>query len=932
MALARCHHAEASRQTRGEFRTTSGVSPPGERSATQASLLHTACRVNVHQLGVDAAFDSLKTAATGLTSAEAARRLGEFGSNTVERLARVSVATQLLREFTHFFAIVLWVAAALALVADLSEPGHGMRALAFAIVAIIAVNGVFSFWQEYRAEKAFLALQQLLPRDVVVLRDGVAVRIPADTLVPGDVIFLEAGDSIPADCRVVQAFELTVNVATVTGESHALARDAEASADPEILHCRNGLLAGTTVVSGTARALIVATGMRTEFGRIARLTQTTDEAPSPLQRELSTLSRLIAVLAIAVGVIVFVIGEALGLSRWANFVFAIGIIVANVPEGLLPTVTLALALASRRMAHRQVLVRRLTSVETLGAATVICTDKTGTLTENRMAARTIYGLGRWIDVSAIATMRNELRRLFECARYCQDLKDTGRPDTRWIGDAMEVALVSMAAPLVPDDRPKVDELPFDSDRKRLVTIHRTGDGLVLYAKGALEMLLHACPWVSHISGRRPLTTADATAFIDAQTTMAQKGLRVLAFAHRELPDGYDRAHLEEDLVLDGLVGLEDPPRPEVPAAIERCRRAGIRVVMVTGDHPDTAVAIGREIGLFPGADPLVLTGDRVRHMSDAQMWAALEAPDVLFARVAADQKLRVVTILQRHRAIVAATGDGVNDAPALRAADIGIAMGVTGTDVARQAADMVLLDDNFASIVAAVEEGRAVYDNIRKFLTYILTSNVPELVPYLAYAFFGMPLALTIVQILAVDLGTDMLPALGLGAEKPEAAVMARPPRTREQRVLTPAVLTRAYLFLGGLEAIAAMAAFVFVLPRAGYVPATTACLGAIVVMQIVNVHLCRSDHESVAVSARRWNGLLAAGIALEIALMLVIAYTPIGNAVFGAAPIDRQAWLYMIPFAAAMLAAEETRKWVVRAARRHVHLRADTAPGGFRA
>jgi magnesium-transporting ATPase (P-type) len=400
--------------------------------------------------------------------------------------------------------------------------------------------------------------------------------------------------------------------------------------------------------------------------------------------------------------------------------------------------------------------------------------------------------------------------------------------------------------------------------------------------------------------------------------MAQKGLRVLAFAHRELADGYDRAHLEDDLVLDGLVGLEDPPRPEVPAAIERCRRAGIRVVMVTGDHPDTAVAIGREIGLFTAADPVVVTGDRVRHMSDAQLWAVLEAPDVLFARVGADQKLRVVTTLQRHRAIVAVTGDGVNDAPALRAADIGIAMGVTGTDVARQAADMVLLDDNFASIVAAVEEGRAVYDNIRKFLTYILTSNVPELVPYLAYAFFGVPLALTILQILAVDLGTDMVPALGLGAEKPEPAIMTRPPRAPDDRVLTPALLTRAYLFLGVLEATAAMAVFLFVLPRAGYVPATTACLGAIVVMQIVNVHLCRSDHESAVVSARRWNGLIATGIAVEIALMLFIAYTPLGNALFGTAPLDWRAWMVMLPFAVAMLAAEEARKWTVRAARRH--------------
>jgi magnesium-transporting ATPase (P-type) len=469
---------------------------------------------------------------------------------------------------------------------------------------------------------------------------------------------------------------------------------------------------------------------------------------------------------------------------------------------------------------------------------------------------------------------------------------------------------------VPDDAPKVDEIPFDSDRKRLVTVHRTGKGLVLYVKGALEKVLPACRWVSDTPGSQALTSKHAQAFNDAQLAMAEKGLRVLAFAHRQLPDAYDSARLEEDLVLDALVGLEDPPRPEVPAAITRCHGAGIRVVMVTGDHPQTAVAIGREIGLF-GADPLVITGDQVGRMSDVQMWAALEAPDVLFARVGADQKLRIVTTLQRHRAIVAATGDGVNDAPALRAADIGIAMGVTGTDVARQAADMVLIDDNFASIVSGIEEGRAVYDNIRKFLTYILTSNVPELVPYLASAFFKMPLALTILQILAVDLGTDIVPALGLGAEKAEPGVMERPPRSRDDGVLTPALLTRAYLFLGGFEALAAMAAFVFVLPRAGYIPATTACLGAIVAMQIVNVHLCRSTLESVFTSARRWNALIMAGIATEIVLMLVIAYTPVGNAVFSTAPIDARAWLFMVPFAAAMLAAEELRKWIVRASAR---------------
>jgi magnesium-transporting ATPase (P-type) len=339
--------------------------------------------------------------------------------------------------------------------------------------------------------------------------------------------------------------------------------------------------------------------------------------------------------------------------------------------------------------------------------------------------------------------------------------------------------------------------------------------------------------------------------------------------------------------------------------------------MVTGDHPHTAVAIGREIGLFAGAEPVVVTGDQLRRMSDAQLWAALEAPDILFARVGADQKLRVVATLQRHGAVVAATGDGVNDAPALRAADIGIAMGVTGTDVARQAADMVLLDDNFASIVQAVKEGRAVYDNVRKFLTYILTSNVPEVVPYLAFAFFNAPLALTILQILAVDLGTDMVPALGLGAETAEHDVMDRPPRPRSQRVLTPALLTRAYVFLGAFEALAGMSTFFFVLPRAGYASATTACLGAIVATQIVNVHVCRSAHTSALVSARRWNALIVGGIAIELVLMFLITYTSPGQAIFATGPIGIDAWLFMVPFALAMLGADELRKWIVRAVER---------------
>ena len=879
--------------------------------------------MNIHQLTVDGALESLKSTARGLSSSEADRRLEQFGPNRIERADRVPRSVRFLQEFTHFFAVVLWIAAVLAFVADASQPGQGMRALGAAIVAVIVVNGLFSFWQEYRAEEAFLALQRLLPQEATTLRDGVPTRVPTEVLVPGDVLLLETGDSIPADCRVIQAFALRANIATVTGEAHPVSRVAEPSDDVDTLRSRNALLAGTTVVGGNARALVVATGMRTEFGRIAQLVQATAETSSPLQRELTALSRVIAVLAVLAGLLVFAIGEWLGVTRWANFVFAIGIIVANVPEGLLPTVTLAMAMGSQRMARRHVLVRRLTCVETLGAATVICTDKTGTLTENRMAARTIYCAGGVVTSESLITAPGTVsRRFLECARRCHDLKDTGRPEARWLGDPMEVALVEMTLAIVVDDAPKVDEVPFDSDRKRLLTVHRTSEGLVLYAKGALEMLLPACRWVSDAGGQRPMTPTEVQVFVNAQASLAQQGLRVLAFAHRDLSGHYDADHLEEDLVLDALVGLEDPPRPEVPDAIRRCRTAGIRVVMVTGDHPHTAVAIGREIGLLSASDPVVITGDTLGRMSDAQLWAVLEAPDVVFARVGADQKLRIVSTLQRHHAIVAATGDGVNDAPALRAADIGIAMGVTGTDVARQAADMVLLDDNFANIVHAIEEGRAVYDNVRKFLTYILTSNVPELVPYLAFAFFNVPLALTIMQILAVDLGTDMVPALGLGAEPPETDAMNRPPRPRDSRVLTPVLLARAYGFLGGFEALAAMSAFFFVLPQAGYAAATTACLAAIILMQLVNVHLCRSERTSAFTSAQQWNSLILVGMAIELVLMLLIAYTPVGHALFGTAPIGADAWLFVVPFAAGMFAAEEVRKWVARATqRRHQRL-----------
>ncbi len=885
--------------------------------------------MKIHHLEAQAALASLNTAAAGLSAAEVARRFAEFGPNRVERVAGVPLPLRFLREFTHLFAVILWVAAGLAFGAELADPGKGMATLGFAILGVILVNGLFSFWQEYRAERALAALEKLLPPKARVMRAGQAEEIVAAELVPGDIVLLGEGDDIPADCRLIEAFGVRVNTATITGESMPQGRDAQPSLVDEALHSRNVLLAGTSMVTGEARAVVFATGDHTEFGKIAHLTQVARAPMSPLQREIARLSRLVALLATGLGVVFFVIGQALGLGFWENFLFAIGIIVANVPEGLLPTVTLSLAMATQRMARRNALVRHLPAVETLGAASVILTDKTGTLTTSHMQAKSLFLGGEYATPQALAAsagLRRDYRRLLETALLCHDLKATGAD--AWLGDPMEIALVRMAQAALPDFRaqPRVDELPFDTDRKRLSILQRMQDGLVLYTKGAPETVLPLCSQVAMGGTLRPLTPELLALFQRAQEDMTEQGLRVLAFAHQAVAADYQREDLERDMVLTALVGLADPPRPEVAGAVQKCFDAGIRVIMVTGDHPRTALAIGREVGMIRTDQAVVINGEQLARMSNTQLQLALDAPEILFARVGADQKLRIVTALKRKRHIVAVTGDGVNDAPALKHADIGIAMGLSGTDVAKEAADIILLDDNFASIVAAVEEGRAVFDNIRKFLTYILTSNIPELVPYLAFVLLRIPLPLTIIQILAVDLGTDMLPALGLGAEKPDPGVMKRPPRPRRERLITWPLLARAYLFLGVLEAAAAMAAFFFVLKGSGwhygemfghadprYLAATTATLSAIIVAQVVNVFLCRSPQHSVFTTGLRGNWLIVIGIATEILLILAIDYTALGNHIFGTAPIGWEVWLFVLPFGVGMLVLEEVRKWVLR-------------------
>ena len=903
----------------------------------------------------------LHSSAQGLSQVEAAQRLAKYGANQIEKISGQSFIGRLLKEFSHFFALILWLAAGLAFVAEWKDPGQGMAMLGYAVLGVILINGLFSYWQEYRAEKALAALRNLLPHHTTALRDGGAVQLPLAELVPGDVVLLAAGDDVPADCRLIEAFGVRVNTANLTGESKPMAREVAAAAEVLPAVRRDVLHAGTSLISGEAKAMVYATGMHTEFGNIARLTQTAREPLSLLQKEIARLSRLIALFATLFGAVFFLIGQLMGLSLWENLVFAIGIIVANVPEGLLPTVTLSLAMATQRMAKKNALVRHLPAVETLGAASVICSDKTGTLTQNRMSIRQVLYSGELVapnghgndtahddelrharfplpqagraERGGLSRANESLREfnfkelpgaepLYAIMRHCHDLRRIEKDgQAAWMGDPMEVALLQ-GIPADGELFPRLDEIPFDTERKRMSVICSTPQGSMLYCKGAPESVLPLCSEMLQEGKTIALDEAGRNRLLSTQGEMTEHGLRVIALAFRALPQHTEQR--ESELVFAGLIGLRDPSREAVPEAIRSCHAAGIRVIMVTGDHPHTASALAREIGL--AQNPLAVTGDMLRTMSEADLQLLLDEPELIFARTGADQKMRIVQALQRKGEIVAVTGDGVNDAPALKCADVGIAMGISGTDVAKEAADIILLDDNFASIVAAIEEGRAVYDNLRKFLTYILTSNIPEMVPYLAFVLFRIPLPLTIIQILAVDLGTDMLPALALGAEKPDPDTMRRPPRPRSERLLDWGSLLRAYLFLGPLEAIAAMAAFFFVLHGGGwqfglalglhehlYLQATTACLSAIIVMQVVNVLVCRHPVMSVFSRGHRRNRLIGYGIVFELILLTLIVYTPWGNALFGTAPLEAGVWLFILPFGFGMLLLEELRKALVR-------------------
>ncbi len=898
---------------------------------------------------------ALGTDGIGLSEDEAARRLLLYGANKLPTIAQRAWYLTLAQNFTHLFALLLWAGAALSWLAGLPE-------LSWAIVVVIIVNGIFSFWQEYKAERSAEALQALLPRQVIVRRNGKENLIAAEEVVFGDILILTEGEAVPADARIIFSERLRLDISSLTGESRPVPRSPLGvfKEQETLTSLPNLVFAGTTIAAGRGEAAVFATGTHTEFGRIAQLTQVQTEQPSPLQKELKRVTRIVTVIACVLGLLFFLVGTMIGgLSVTASFIFAVGIIVANVPEGLLPTLTLSLALGVRRMAKRNVLVKRLSSVETLGATTIILTDKTGTLTENEMSVREIWLSERFFGVTGHgyepageiepidhnAGDRQSIITLLRTAALCCDarLVPPINKDQRWtvIGDPTEAAILVAAAKVslsidVLAAWKRLAEIPFDSTRKRMTTIQQIDGFPVACVKGALNEILPLCTEIYWKGSNNQLTQGHQKTIRAAHDSLADKGLRVLAVALRTVDPSakqnseWEPEEVEQGLTLLGLIAMEDPPRPEVSAAIAACRTAGVRVVMVTGDDGLTAAAIGREIGLHETA-PHIITGKELDRLEDATLNSLISGSEVLFARVSPEHKLRLVEICQRLGEVVAVTGDGVNDAPALRKADIGVAMGATGTDVAREAADMVLTDDNFASIVAAIEEGRAVYDNIRKFVVYIFSSNVPEMIPFVLFILFQIPLPLTIMQVLAVDVGTDLFPALALGAEKSETGVMQRPPRRRNERLLNFPTFLRAYAWLGAIEAVLAISGFLFAQWLEGwkpglpfisngsvYVATTTVTFAGIVMAQIGNAFACRSGSQSIFKLGLFTNRWLLYGIAVEIIMLLSLIYIPPIASLFNMSPLRYEHWLLIMTFGLILLLFEEGRKLLVRSKVRH--------------
>jgi calcium-translocating P-type ATPase len=882
----------------------------------------------------------LRSSRQGLSAREAQRRLLQYGPNELRRRGGRKWPGELARQLTHPLALLLWLAAALSFAV-------GSNTIAIAVLLVIVLNALFAFVQEMQAERAVEALAQFLPQQVRVLREGKPSSIMATEVVPGDVVVVEEGDRIAADMRLISG-AVEVDLSTLAGESAPALRSAELvdTGVPRIA-ARDLLFSGTSATGGEAQGVVFATGMHTELGRIAALSERVKEEPSPLERQVRRVAWLIAGIAVAMAVAFVPLAIfGAGLSFKNSVVFSVGLLAGNVPEGLLPVITLALAVAVRALARRGALVKRLSAVETLGSTDVICTDKTGTLTENRMRPIAAWTVASEAELDAKHAADSSVRShdvaltaLAEAAAACNNahLESDGQST----GDPTEVALLMAAQTLgvqidaASREHRRSHQYNFDAQRKLMSTLDTDESNDWLHTKGAPESVLPQCTAVLSPDGeQRPLEQAERERVTGQVESFAGQGLRVLALARRSLPRGAQppgREDAERDLCFLGLVTMRDPPRAEVLDAVARCHCAGIRIVLITGDHPLTAAAIARQVGIG-GEDPLVVNAQAFDHLHEQEVKDILAGGrEVIFARASPETKLQIAEALRGQGHVVAMTGDGVNDAPALRCADIGVAMGRSGTDVAREASTMVLTDDNFATIVVAIEAGRQVYDNVRKFIQYIFAHATPEVVPFLVFALSGgaIPLPLTVLQLLAFDVGSETLPSLALGRDPIEPGSMDRPPRPRSQGVIQGPMLVRAWLFLGMMVAGLSLAGFFYVLTRAGwhmgdpvgaghplhhaYLQATTMTFLGMIAGQIGTAFAVRTRRASLLSIGVFSNRYLLAAILAELVLAAIFVYAPPLQSLLGTAALPLHDLAFLLPYPFIVWGADELRRWLLR-------------------
>ena len=860
----------------------------------------------------------------GLFDAEAKNRLSEYGANELTSIRPPSPVTLFFNQLKNSLVIILIIATVLSGVL-----GHATEAITIAVIIFFTV--VFGFFQEFRAEKALLALRELSSPVASVIREGVEKEIAARFLVPGDIILLKTGDRIPADARLLEAVNLKLEEASLTGESVPVEKHHEQMCGEAAVvgDRRNMVFAGTSVTYGRGRGIVTGTGMKTEFGSIASMLETVKREVTPLQKNLNRVGRQLSFIAFFIILGIVFLGLFRGQPLLEVFIFGIAIAVAVVPEALPAVVTISLAIGVERLAKRHALVRQLPAVETLGSTSIICSDKTGTLTCDQMTVRRIFlGGGKVIDVSGDGyapqggffmgsvpyPVTPQLRLLLQAGALCSDARIVAKGDA-WEpkGDPTEAALVVVAGKgglkkeLLDDEYQRIGEVPFSSETKRMTTLHKGETRMTAYGKGAVEVILNSCTQYETDTGIEPLTADIRTAILRHAHEFATDALRVIAASYRP---ANDLLSAERDMIFLGFFGMIDPPRAEAKEAIERCRAAGIKVMMITGDHPITAEAVAKELNLLePGKK--VVTGPELAAMSDAQLDNIIENISVC-ARVSPEHKLRIVEILQRRGHIVAMTGDGVNDAPALKKANIGIAMGITGTGVAKEAAAMTLADDNFASIVAAIEEGRIIFTNIKKFLAYLLSSNLAEIGIITTASVMGLPLPFSAAQILYINLVSDGLPALALAVDPKETDIMERSPRKKNQHLFSRSFI--ALMIFGALWSTVVNIGLYIWAREAGKSLewGMTLVFASLILFQLLNTYCFRSGHFSTfhLPFANRW---LNRAVVWELFLFLCVIYIPTFQTALGTVPLSLLDWAIAVLAAGTIVPVLEVAKWLVR-------------------